>query len=69
MDTEFGKVANLTQSVRDEPSPLQKELIRVTRWVKFLAVGIGLAFFAVLLILPVQFSLSDSFIFALGMIV
>jgi Ca2+-transporting ATPase len=69
MDTEFGKVAHLTQSIRDEPSPLQKELIRVTRWVTLLAVGIGLAFFAVLLILPVGFSLSDSFIFALGMIV
>ena len=69
MDTEFGKVANLTQSIRDEPSPLQKELIHVTRWVTFLAVGIGLAFFAVLLILPVQFSLTASFIFALGMIV
>ncbi|MBM4462075.1 MAG: cation-transporting P-type ATPase [Chloroflexi bacterium] len=69
MDTEFGKVANLTQSVRDEPSPLQKELIHVTRWVSLLAVSAGLAFFAVLLALPVEFSLADSFIFALGMIV
>jgi Ca2+-transporting ATPase len=67
--TEFGKVANLTQSVRDEASPLQKELSRVTRWVTFLAVGIGLAFFAMLIILRVPFSLTDSFIFALGMIV
>jgi P-type Ca2+ transporter type 2C len=67
--TEFGKVANLTQSVKDEASPLQKELTRVTRWVTFLAVGIGLAFFVMLMILRVAFSLTDSFIFALGMIV
>lgn len=67
--TEFGKVAHLTQSVRDEPSPLQKELIHVTRWVTFLAVGIGLFFFVMLMILRVEFSLTDRFIFALGMIV
>ena len=67
--TEFGKVANLTQSVGEEPSPLQKELSRVTRWVTFLAVGIGLVFFAMLMILRVTFSVTDSFIFALGMIV
>jgi magnesium-transporting ATPase (P-type) len=69
MNTELGKVANLTQSVRDEPSPLQKELIHVTRWVSLLAVSTGLAFFVVLMVLPVEFSLADSFIFALGMIV
>jgi Ca2+-transporting ATPase len=67
--TEFGKVAHLTQSVEDEPSPLQKELARVTRWVTFLAVGIGLGFFALLMVLRVEFSLVDSFILALGMIV
>ena len=67
--TEFGKVANLTQSVQDEASPLQKELARVTRWVTFLAVSIGLVFFAMLMILRVEFSLVDSFILALGMIV
>jgi magnesium-transporting ATPase (P-type) len=67
--TEFGKVAHLTQSVKDEPSPLQKELTHVTRRVTFLAVGIGLVFFAMLMILRVAFSVTDSFIFALGMIV
>jgi magnesium-transporting ATPase (P-type) len=67
--TEFGKVAHLTQSVQDEASPLQKELARVTRWVTFLAVSIGLVFFAMLMILRVEFSLVDSFILALGMIV
>jgi magnesium-transporting ATPase (P-type) len=67
--TEFGKVAHLTQSVQDEASPLQKELARVTRWVTFLAVSIGLVFFAMLIILQVEFSLVDSFILALGMIV
>jgi Ca2+-transporting ATPase len=67
--TEFGKVANLTQSVRDDPSPLQNELAHVTKRVTFLAVGIGLIFFAMLMLLRVAFSVTDSFIFALGMII
>lgn len=69
MDTEFGKVARMTQAVKTEPSPLQKELFRVTRAVSILAVVIGLVFFVMLLVLPVGFRLAESFIFAMGMIV
>ena len=68
MDTEFGKIAHLTQSVGGELSPLQKEMERVTRAVTFLSVGIGVAFF-ILAILLAGVSLTESFIFALGMIV
>jgi Ca2+-transporting ATPase len=32
MNTRFGKIARLTQSVMEQPSPLQNEMARVTRW-------------------------------------
>src|SRR4030066_214591 len=31
MLTQFGRIAHLTQDVREEPSPLQRELVRFTR--------------------------------------
>jgi potassium/sodium efflux P-type ATPase len=68
MGTEFGKIANLTQSVGDEPSPLQKEIVVVTRVVTAIAVGVGLIFFILALLLA-GMNLSESFIFGLGMIV
>ncbi|MGE5222311.1 MAG: cation-translocating P-type ATPase [Omnitrophica WOR_2 bacterium] len=68
MDTEFGKIARLTQSVGEGLSPLQKELGRVTRMVTVLSVSIG-AFFFIAAILFAKNSLTDSFIFAMGMIV
>jgi Ca2+-transporting ATPase len=68
MDTEFGKIARLTQSLEEEPSPLQQEMGVVTRVVTVIAVGIGLLFF-VLAVLLAGMNLADSFIFGLGMIV
>jgi P-type E1-E2 ATPase len=68
MNTEFGKIAKLTQSVGDELSPLQKEMQRVTKIVSILATSIG-AFFFVMGIILAGVNLIDSFIFAMGMIV
>jgi magnesium-transporting ATPase (P-type) len=68
METEFGKIAHLTQSVGDELSPLQKEMSRVTKVVTVLATGIG-AFFFGLAIWLANVDLAASFIFAMGMIV
>jgi potassium/sodium efflux P-type ATPase len=68
MNTEFGKIANLTQSVGEEPSPLQKEIAVVTRVVTAIAVAVGVAFF-VLAILLAGMTLAESFIFGMGMIV
>ncbi len=68
MDTEFGKIAHLTQSLGEELSPLQKEMGRVTRVVTVLATSIGVFFF-VLGILVAGVNLAESFIFAMGMIV
>ena len=68
MDTEFGKIAHLTQSVGDDLSPLQKEMSSVTKMVTVIAVLIGVLFFILAFALA-KISLAASFIFALGMIV
>jgi potassium/sodium efflux P-type ATPase len=68
MNTEFGKIAGLTQSVGDELSPLQREMQQVTRIVTYIAVGIGVVFFVLSLVLA-GIDLAQSFIFAIGMIV
>lgn len=68
MDTEFGKIAGLTQALKEEPSPLQKEMAKVTKTVTILAVSIGMLFF-LLSILLVGTELAVAFVFAMGMIV
>jgi len=68
METEFGKIAGLTQGMEGERSPLQKEMERVTRVVSALATGVGLLCF-VLAVLLAGMPLSEGFLFALGMIV
>ena len=45
MGTQFGKIANLTQTVREETSPLHKEIERMAKYDFVLAVAVGLAFF------------------------
>lgn len=68
MNTEFGKVADLTQGIEEEKSPLQQEMVHVTRMVTIVAVSIGILFFFMLITLT-SVTLASSFIFALGMIV
>lgn len=46
MNSEFGKIARLTQVVENESSPLEREVRRTTRIVTYLAVGCGLVFMA-----------------------
>ncbi|MFH1149847.1 MAG: cation-transporting P-type ATPase [Actinomycetota bacterium] len=45
MKTEIGKIANLTQEVKEEPSPLQKEMGKITKILALIATGLGLLFF------------------------
>ena len=68
MDTEFGKIAHLTLGLEDALSPLQREINRMTRVVTGMAVGIGIVFF-LLSVLVVHRPVSSGFIFAVGMIV
>lgn len=67
-NTEFGRIAQITQQQRDQRSPLQKELSGVTRLVTLLAVGMGVVFFIVGTMLGGLSRLS-AFLFAVGIIV
>ncbi len=68
MQTEFGKIANLTQTLEDVQSPLQKELDVLTKQISIIAVSIGIAFFLAATLFVKQ-PIAQAFIFALGMIV
>lgn len=68
MDTEFGKIANLTQEVGEELSPLQKEMKIATRIITFVALGVGAIFFVLAFFLG-KINIADSFIFTVGMVV
>ena len=68
MDTEFGKIANLTQEMKEELSPLQLEMKNVTKMVTIIAVVVGIIFFIMALVLA-GIEPAESFIFGLGMIV
>ena len=45
MDTEIGKVAYMTQAIGPDMSPLQKEMVRVTKVVTVIASALGIIFF------------------------
>ena len=45
MNTEFGRIAHLTQFAGDTESPLQIEIRRVSRLLALLALGLGILFF------------------------
>ncbi len=68
MNTEFGQIAHLTQTLGDALSPLQKEIAVVTRVITLIAVGSGLVFFGLAVGLA-RMPLAEGFIFGLGMIV
>jgi magnesium-transporting ATPase (P-type) len=68
MDTEIGRLASLTQAIRSETSPLQKEISRLTKTVTLIAVTLGVVFFLLGWQLA-GLTLAGSFIFAIGIIV
>jgi Ca2+-transporting ATPase len=68
MNTEFGKIAKMTQDVKEEDSPLQKEMKNVTKVVAILAISIGLTFFF-LGSFVAGMPLNTGFLFAIGIIV
>jgi fructose-specific phosphotransferase system IIA component len=47
MGTEIGKIAYITQTVKEELSPLQKEVNRIGRLITFISFAMGLVFFFV----------------------
>ena len=67
MRTEFGRTAELTQSVRPEPSPLQIEVGRVAQRVALLSVAMGAGFF-VLAYMVAGLTLRGGAVFAIGIV-
>lgn len=67
MRTEFGRIAHLTQAAKESPSPLQKEMIALSRLLALIAVSLGLVFFFIGR--GAGFSFWQGFIFAIGIIV
>ncbi len=77
METEFGKIASLTQNIQTKKSPLQKEIERVTKVISVIACSVGLLVFLLGVIVngvqeqsfqqPTLYL--EQFVFALGMIV
>lgn len=67
MGTEFGRIAHLTGAVEAGLTPLQKEIVKTTRIIAFLAAIIGIAFFIVGYFIGRTFW--ENFIFAIGVIV
>lgn len=65
--TEFGKIAHLTQTAGETPSPLQKEIAHASRVIVAVAISVGLAFFAVGQFIGLSFW--ANFTFAIGIIV
>ncbi|MBC7246973.1 MAG: cation-transporting P-type ATPase [Actinobacteria bacterium] len=68
MNTEFGKIAQLTQAVEEEESPIQVQMKRITKFVAVLAVGLGVVFF-LLGQYAVKLPFTENLIFAIGIIV
>ncbi|HTG01451.1 MAG TPA: HAD-IC family P-type ATPase [Nitrospirota bacterium] len=68
MHTEIGRIAALTQELKAEKSPLQREIEKVTTFVTILSVSMGVLFFIIGTSLG-KLSLAAAFLFAIGIIV
>ncbi len=66
-NTKLAGIADLTQAQRPEPSPLRRELDRVSRIIAAVAVTVGVVFFAVALLMGT--APSHGFLFAVGVTV
>lgn len=68
MQTEIGRIASLTQELREEKSPLQMEIEKVTKIVTFLSVAMGVVFFFLGTYIG-KLNVATAFVFAIGIIV
>ncbi len=68
METEIGKIAGLTQEVKEEPSPLQKEMGKITKLLALIATSLGVMFF-VLGAFVMKMGEAKALMFGIGIIV
>jgi len=67
MHTEFGNIARLTQTAREPLSPLQIEIMRLSRLVALFATLLGAVFFLIGQLMGLSFM--ENLVFAIGIIV
>lgn len=67
MGTEFGKIAGLTQEIKEEKSPLQKEIAHFIKVISIIAILLGIVFFFTGWVIGRDFT--ANFIFAIGIII
>jgi len=65
--TEFGKIAQLTQTIRHASFPLQRDIAFLSRVLALLAAVLGVVFFLIGLTIPLSFT--QNLLFAIGIIV
>ncbi len=68
MTTQFGRIANLTQTVHEAPSPLQQQMMQLTRIISVFAIGVGIVVLAVGA-LDLRMSVAEAFVLGVGLIV
>jgi P-type Ca2+ transporter type 2C len=68
MLTQFGRIANLTQNMKEEPSLIQSQMVRMTRVLSILALGIGVIVFFVG-IYDIGFTSSEALLLSIGILV
>ncbi len=68
MQTQFGRIANLTEQVKEQPSLLQQRLRRLTRGIAILAGVFGVVIFAIE-VSDQKMPLVDALILSLGVVV
>jgi magnesium-transporting ATPase (P-type) len=68
MNTQFGQIADLTQAIREEASPLQKEIALTAKYDFIIAVVVGIVFF-VASMLWLHLSFYTSVLFMIGVMV
>ncbi|MEA4812505.1 MAG: cation-transporting P-type ATPase [Anaerolineaceae bacterium] len=68
MNTQFGRIAKLTQEVGDDLSPLQKEMQSATKIVTYIAVGVAIVFFMIAFFVA-KINIVEAVLFTIGMCV
>lgn len=67
MNTKFGTIANLAQTIKEELSPLQIEISKAARMLSIIAILIGTVFFFIGILLKI--SVLEAFLFGIGVMV
>jgi P-type Ca2+ transporter type 2C len=68
MTTQFGRIAHLTQTIAEEPTPFQKELNNLSKLTSWVALGTGIIV-AVVGYFSLEIPIRESILLALGIVV